>query len=136
MEIRDYETCHYADFCNLLLLPLFLVQMFSSALFSQTPSICILPVGLEHKIHTIYATVRKTLRWNGYREIQLQLYKYVVVLTLLYGSECWNLTKEQKKNRIHAEEMLLLRAVVEYRLLDHKCNIGMRSGLKVKDMNK
>jgi hypothetical protein len=44
---------------------------------------------------------------------------------LLYGSECWTLTKRQK-SRLEAAEMRLPRSVAGYRLIDHRRNEDLR----------
>jgi hypothetical protein len=54
--------------------------------------------------------------------------------TLLYGSECWTLTKGQK-SRLEAEEMRFLRSVAGYRLIDHRRNEDTREELQIIDIN-
>jgi hypothetical protein len=46
----------------------------------------------------------------------------MAIPTLLYGSECWTLTRRQKKSRLEAAEMRFLRSVAGYRLIDHRRN--------------
>jgi hypothetical protein len=50
----SYEAPHYSVFSSLLSLNPFLVQIFSSASCSETPTVCVLPIMLETKynIHT------------------------------------------------------------------------------------
>jgi hypothetical protein len=42
-----------------------------------------------------------------------------------YGSECWTLTKDQKR-RMKGAEMRRLRAVVGCRMMDHKWDADIR----------
>jgi hypothetical protein len=65
---------------------------------------------------------RGTLHLNC---IKLQLYQ------LLYGLECWTLTKETQRSRIKAAEMLFLRAVAAYRLLEPEDSANVRKELEV-----
>jgi hypothetical protein len=58
----------------------------------------------------------------------------MAIPTLLYGSECWTLTKRQK-SRLDAAEMCFLRSVAGYRVIDHRRNEDIREGLKIIDIN-
>jgi hypothetical protein len=58
----------------------------------------------------------------------------MAISTLLYGSECWTLTKRQK-SRPEAAEMHFLRSVAGYRLIDHRRNKDIREELQIMDIN-
>jgi hypothetical protein len=58
----------------------------------------------------------------------------MAIPTLLYGSECWTLTKRQKK-RLEAAEMRFLRSVAGYSLIDHTRNEDIRDELQIVDTN-
>jgi hypothetical protein len=58
----------------------------------------------------------------------------MAIPTLLYGLECWTLTKRQK-SRLEAEEMRFLRSVAGYRLIDHRRNEDIREEIQIIDIN-
>jgi hypothetical protein len=58
----------------------------------------------------------------------------MAIPTLLYGSECWTLTKRQK-SRLEVSEMRFLRSVAGYRLIGHRRNEGIREELQIIDIN-
>jgi hypothetical protein len=58
----------------------------------------------------------------------------MAIPTLLYGSECWTLTKRQK-SRLEAAEMRFLRSMVGYLLIDHRRNEDIREELQIIDIN-
>jgi hypothetical protein len=58
----------------------------------------------------------------------------MAIPTLLYGSECWALTKRQE-SRLEAAEMHFLRSVAGYRLIDHRRNEHIREKLQIMDIN-
>ena len=61
-------------------------------------------------------------------ETILKIYNTLIVPTLLYGSENWNLTASQRR-KIEAAEMNLLRPLAGYTLQDHKTNDFIRREL-------
>jgi hypothetical protein len=58
----------------------------------------------------------------------------MAIPTLLYGSECWTLTKRQK-SRLEAAEMRFLRLLGGYRLIDQRRNEDVREELQIIDIN-
>jgi hypothetical protein len=58
----------------------------------------------------------------------------MAIPTLLYGSDCWTLTKRQK-SRLEAAEMRFLTSVAGYRLIDHRRNEDIREGIQIIDIN-
>jgi hypothetical protein len=58
----------------------------------------------------------------------------MTIPTLLYGSECWTLTRRQK-SRLEAAEMRFLRSVAGYRLIYHRRNEDIREELQIIDTN-
>jgi hypothetical protein len=69
-------------------------------------------------------TIKRTIAGKFRKETLLRFYKIMAVPTL-YGSECWTLTKRQKR-RLEAAEMRFLRSVAGYRLIDHRRNEDTR----------
>jgi len=51
----------------------------------------------------------------------------MMITVLLYGSECWTLTKQV--NRTERAEMCFLRGVAGYHLIDKKLNEDIRNKL-------
>jgi hypothetical protein len=51
----------------------------------------------------------------------MKIYNTLAIPTLIYGSEIWTLT-QQDKSRLKASEMKFLRRTAGYTLLDHKKN--------------
>jgi hypothetical protein len=66
----------------------------------------------------ICGTIKRTLDGKVMKETLLRFYKIMSIPTLLYGSECWTLTKRQK-SRQEAAEMRFLRSAAGNRLIDH-----------------
>jgi hypothetical protein len=64
------------------------------------------------------------------KETLLRFYRIMAIPTLLYGSECWTLTKRQK-SRLEAAEMRFLRTVAGYQLIDHRHNEDIREELQI-----
>ena len=58
----------------------------------------------------MYATVHKTLGKKVRKDKELKFYKVMAPLVLMYGSESWTPTQNQRK-RIEAAEMKFLRRV-------------------------
>jgi hypothetical protein len=52
---------------------------------------------------------------------RMKIYNTLAIPTLIYGSEIWTLTQEDK-SRLKASEMKFLRRTAGYTLLDHKKN--------------
>jgi hypothetical protein len=61
---------------------------------------------------------------------RLKFYKVFAVLVLLYGSDCWTVTKQQLQ-QIESSEMRFLRSVAGYRKTDTKRNTDIRQNLKI-----
>jgi hypothetical protein len=62
------------------------------------------------RFQQICGTIKSTLAGKVSKETLLRFYKIMAIPTLLYGSECWTLTKRQKR-RLEAEEMRFLTLV-------------------------
>jgi hypothetical protein len=77
------------------------------------------------RFQQIWGTIKRTSAGKVRKETSLRFYKIMAIPTLLYGSECWTLTKRQK-SRLEAAEMRILRSVAGYRLIDHRRNEDIR----------
>jgi hypothetical protein len=73
------------------------------------------------RFQQICGIIKRTSARKDRKETLLRFYKMMVIPTLLYGSECWTLTKRQIR-RLEAAEMRFLRSVAGYRLIDHRRN--------------
>jgi hypothetical protein len=62
--IQTLKLPHNAVFTTILLFPLVWAQIFSSGPCSQTPSVCVLPLGRETKFHS-RENENKNLLWVG-----------------------------------------------------------------------
>jgi hypothetical protein len=82
----------------------------------------------------ICGTIRRTLAGKVRKETLLRFCKIMVIPTLLYGSECWTLTKRQK-SRLKAAKMRFLRSVAGYRLIDHRRNEDITEVIQIIDIN-
>jgi hypothetical protein len=71
------------------------------------------------RFQQICGTIKRTFTRKVRKETVLRSNKIMAISTLLYGSECWTLTKRQK-SRLEAAEMHFLRSVAGYRLIDHR----------------
>jgi hypothetical protein len=80
------------------------------------------------RFQQVCGAIKRTLAGKVRKETLLRFYKIMAMPTLLYGSECWTLTKRQK-SRLEAAEMRFLRSVAGYRLIDHRRNEGIREEL-------
>jgi hypothetical protein len=49
------------------------------------------------RFQQICGTIKSTLTGKVRKETLLKFYKLMAIPTILYGSECWTLTKRQKK---------------------------------------
>jgi hypothetical protein len=86
------------------------------------------------RFQQICGTIKRTLAGKVLKETLLRFYKIIAIPTLLYGSECWTLTKRQK-SRLEAAEMRSLRSLAGYRLIDHRRNEDIRGELQIIDIN-
>jgi hypothetical protein len=82
----------------------------------------------------ISGTIKRTLAGKVRKKTLLRFYKIMAIPALLYGSECWTLTKRQK-SRLEAAEVRFLRSVAAYRLIDHRRNEDVREVLQIIDIN-
>jgi hypothetical protein len=79
-------------------------------------------------------TIKRTFARKVRKETLLRFYNIMAIPTLLYGSECWTLTKIQI-SRLEAAKMCFLRSVAGYRSIDHRCNEDIREELQIIDIN-
>jgi hypothetical protein len=86
------------------------------------------------RFQQICGTIKRSLAGKVLKETLLRFYKIMAIPTLLYGSECWTLTKRQK-SRLEAEEMRFLISVIGYRLIDHRRNEDISEELQIIDIN-
>jgi hypothetical protein len=75
-----------------------------------------------HKNYEWSGTIKRTLLNKSQQETILKFYKVLAVPSLLYGSECWYLTKQQFQ-QFESSEMRFLRSVAGYREMYKKRNI-------------
>jgi hypothetical protein len=74
--------------------------------------------------------IKCTLLNRSQQETILKFYKVLAVPAVLYGSECWTLTKQQLQ-QVESSEMRFLRSVAGYRRIDKKRNTDIRQNLKI-----
>jgi hypothetical protein len=86
------------------------------------------------RFQQICGTIKRILAGKVRKETLLRFYKIMAIPTLLYGSECWTLTKRQK-SRLEAAEMRFLRSVKGFRSIDHKRNEDIREELQILGIN-
>jgi hypothetical protein len=86
------------------------------------------------RFQQICGTIKRTLARKVRKETLLRFYKIMAIPTLLYGSDCWTLTKRQKR-KLEAAEIRFLRSVAGYRLIDHRRNEDIREELQIIDIN-
>jgi hypothetical protein len=79
---------------------------------------------------TCNGTIKHNLVNRSQQDTILKFYKVLAVPVLLYGSECWTLTKQQLQ-QIESPEMRFLRSVAGYRRTDKKRNTDIRQKLKI-----
>jgi hypothetical protein len=60
------------------------------------------------RFQQICGTIKRTLARKVMKETVLGFYKIMAMPAVLYGSECWTLTKRQKNSRLEAAEMRFL----------------------------
>jgi hypothetical protein len=77
------------------------------------------------RFQQLCGTIKRALAGKVRKETLLRFYKIMAIPTLLYGSECWTLTKRQKST-LEAEEMRFLRSVAGYPLIDYRHNEDIR----------
>lgn len=82
-----------------------------------------------NKFNQMCGTIKRNLK-NTRKETKLKFYKVMAVPVLLYGSECWTMTKQDEK-KIEAAEMRFLRHVAGYTLWDRKRSEDIRKELKI-----
>ncbi|KAJ4441949.1 hypothetical protein ANN_11813, partial [Periplaneta americana] len=82
----------------------------------------------------ICGTIKRTLLNKTRKETILKFYKVLAVPSLLYGSECWTLTENQK-HKIEVSEMRFLRSVAGYRRTDRQYNETIRDELNIFNLN-
>jgi hypothetical protein len=75
-------------------------------------------------------TIKHAVLNRSQQETILKLYKVLAVPALLYGNECWTLTKQQLQ-QIESSEMRFLRSTGRYRTIDKKINTDIRQNLKI-----
>jgi hypothetical protein len=79
----------------------------------------------ERELLQLIGTIKRNIFKKVRTETLLKLYKTLVLLTLLYGSDNWTVTASQRR-RIEAAEIKLLRPLAGYALYDHKTNDSIR----------
>jgi hypothetical protein len=77
----------------------------------------------------LIGTIKRTIFKKVRKETILKIYNNLVLPTFLYGSENWTLTALQRRI-IEAAEMMLLRPLAGYTLLNHKTNDSVRRELQ------
>ncbi|KAJ4430825.1 hypothetical protein ANN_19416 [Periplaneta americana] len=82
------------------------------------------------KFQKLIGTVKRTFVKKVRTDTVLKFYRTMIIPTLVYGSDIWNLTKQQER-RMEAAEMKLLRPLAGYTLLDHKQNKYIRQELGI-----
>jgi hypothetical protein len=70
------------------------------------------------------------MRQKTSQSTQLKFYKIKAVHMLTYASETWTINRSDKK-KIESAEMIFLRSVAGYTLLDQKRSTGICSELKI-----
>jgi hypothetical protein len=74
------------------------------------------------KFLQVTGTINNVLKPNQVQKSsRMKIYNKLTLPTLIYGSEIWTQT-QQDKSRLKASEMKFLRRTAEYTLLDHKKN--------------
>jgi hypothetical protein len=86
------------------------------------------------RFQQICGTIKRTFAGKVTKETLVRFYKIMAIPTLLYGSECWTLTKRQK-SRLKAAEMRFLRSMTGYRLTYHRRNEDIREEIQIIDIN-
>jgi hypothetical protein len=89
---------------------------------------------LLQRFQQICSTIKRTLAGKIWKKTLLRFDKIMAIPTLLYGSECWTLTKRQN-SRLEAAEMCFLRSVACYRLIVHRRDEDIREELQIIDIN-
>jgi hypothetical protein len=82
------------------------------------------------RFNYLCGTIKRTLLNRAQQETILKFYKVLAVPALLYGSECWTLTKQQLQQIIFSE-MRSPRSVAGYRRTDKKRNTHIRQYFKI-----
>jgi hypothetical protein len=74
------------------------------------------------KFLQVTGTINNVLKPNQVQKSsRMKIYNTLAIPTLIYGSEIWTLT-QQNKSRLKASEMKFLRRTAGHTLLDHKKN--------------
>ena len=81
------------------------------------------------KFNYICGTIKRSLKKTS-KLTKIKFYKVMAIPMLLYGSESWTLTKQDKRN-IETSEMKFLRSVANYTLWDKKRSEDIRKELNV-----